>query len=93
MASHHVLILAIPESRLRTGAHLQPYVHYQSDLPPPGQLPSVSLFLHKAFDQVPEDVSLLCTNAAQVIACTVTSHAFSLTTVSVYAHQDRKSVV
>lgn len=85
LASNHLPILAISESHLRLGARLQPYVHYQSDPPPQDQLPSVSLFVHKTFDQVPEDVSHLCTDAIQFVACTVTSRAFSLTIVSVYA--------
>lgn len=51
LASNDVPILAIFESRLRPGTRLQPYVRYHSDpRPTPGQLPSVSLIVHKIFD-------------------------------------------
>lgn len=84
--SNFMTILNNSESRLRPDARLQLYAHYQSNSPPPGQLPSVSLFKHKTFDQVTEDVFCLCTDATQFDACTVTSRTFSLAIVSVNAH-------
>lgn len=74
-------ILAISESRLHPAARLQPYVHYQSNPPPSGQLLNASLFVHNSFDQVLENMSHPYTD---IFVCSVTSWAIFLTIVSVY---------